>query len=358
MIILDDGSKGGHSKMGSAFATLLVLANPFRPVEPLAIQEGLKRWMELIRLADTNRTLLLLHNNLKVRRDMIPDYSWNRLEEQAILRLFVWNLILDEISKIKLVLQGSGIRWMLVKTIRALPREVRDLDMLVLGNKFRAFSEALAPLGYVQSGKVSGFKMELKTYRCLRNGRKVPVAIDVHSRISYEGLSFLDEEATWNQRRTVAVDGTSVSIPSREHQLATCVLNSFFGDGGLRLGDVFEFGKLVGDGAETSAVRRIASEYGWVAAYDLFVEKSSRYLSLLKDKASTARSDSNPRLPELPAPFDRNSLLKGLLDKATYDLGRGGKTLVPSWGRIAMKFASKLGRDHIRNDTWNDIFTR
>jgi len=344
--------------MGSAFMSLLILANPFQPIDPVAVQEGLKKWVELIHLADTNRTLLLLHSNLIVRRAMIPDDSWNLLEEQARLRLSVWNLIVDEVSKIQSALSQPGIRWVLVKTVRGLPREVRDVDMLVLDDQLPALSEALRPLGYVQSGKLSGFKMGLKTYRRLENGRRVPIALDVHSRISYEGLSFLDEEDVWKNRRTAALGGVSVSIPSPEHQLASCILNSFFGDGGLRLGDVFEFSKLAREGTKISSVRGIAKKYGWVSAHDLFLEKCSRYVNFLEDTSGREGLSLVGDLVELPVGFDRNALLRGLLDKAKHDLGTGGKTLVPSWGRIGMKFASRLGRGHIRKDTWSDIFAR
>ena len=233
-----------------AFLYLLQLSNPFLTSRPEKIAEVQDRWSELLHLADSNRTILQLYTNLKKNRNSIPGPAWDRLEKEALLRLSVWELITREIARMQSALRKAELRWMLIKTVRGFPREIRDLDILIFDNKFRTLRDALAPLGYLQSGKLSGFKMELKTYRGLPNGRKVAIAIDVHSRVSYEGLSFINEEEMWEQHRITALHGATVPIPSPEHQLVTTILNSFFGDGGLRLTDVFEFGELVADGAE------------------------------------------------------------------------------------------------------------
>ncbi len=340
------------------FTSLLELANPFTETNGQAISYALQRWNEVLRLADTNRTLLLLFENLKQNRDAIPGRFWDQLEKQAVLRIAVRDVMASEIAKIQSRLSESGLRCMLIKTIRAFPREIRDLDILLYDEQFEAFRNSLAPLGYRQSGKLSGYKMELRTRREIDGGRKVAVAIDVHSRVSYEGLLFVDEEDMWKKHLNARVNDAVVPIPSPEYQLVTTVLNSFFGDGGLRLTDVFEFGHLLQTGARVEEAREVARLYGWKVAFNTFADRCSPYLAFLGLPEGTAKPREQSSLAELPARFSPNSLLRGLLEKAAHDLAGGGRTFGPSWGRITMKFASRLSRNQIRRDSWNQIFKR
>ncbi len=315
-------------------------------------------WRTVLRLADTNRVLLLLYENLKHHQKHMSSLHWAQLEQEALLRLLVWDTIVGEIIRIKSCLQEASLRWMLIKTIRSFPREIRDLDILVLDSEFTLFKEALAPIGYIQSDKVSGFKMELKTYRRLPNGKKVAITVDAHSRISYEGLSFVDDEEVWKQRDTANLQGSPVAVPSPEHQLVTLVLNSFFGDGGIRLCDVYEFVQLTHSHGRAESVQAIAAQYGWRLALDEFVNGCGPYLPFLTEQGQRWERENHTEPEELPTQFGRNALLRGLLQKATHDLGKGGRMLVPSWGRVGMKFASRLSRNHLRKDSWTQVFAR
>ncbi len=346
--------------MGSStFASLLSLANPFRPGDANEVQGGISTWREVLHLADLNRTFLLLHRNLQGQKESVPAPIWNQLERQAALRLSVWKTIIQEVGSIEYRLRHASLRWMLIKTVRQFPREIRDLDILVFDDQLDQLQDALKPLGYNQSGKLSGFKMELKTYRTTAEGRKVAVALDIHSKVSYEGLTFVDEEELWKRRRNAYLNGTEVPVPSHEDQLTTTILNSFFGDGGIRLTDVLEFGELLGTGAGLSQTRRVARAQGWSLALQTFVDKAQPYLSFLgitdPVKKQTPDGETLPPLPDL---FAKSVLLRAFLEKATNDLGHVDSTLVPSWGRIAMKFASRMSRNHLRQDSWNQIFQR
>ena len=343
---------------GSAFLSLLALSSPFHQGDATEVQGDYSTWLEILRLADINRTFLLLHQNVQNQAESVPPKIWDKLERQARLRLSVWNVVLGEIGRIESCLRDTGIRWMLIKTIRGFPREIRDLDLLVLDDQLGPLQHALAPLGYVQSAKLSGFKMDLKTYKTIEGYGRVAVTLDVHSRVSYEGITFINEEELWRHHRNASVSGTRVPVPSPEHQMMTTILNSFFGDGGLRLTDVLEYAELLSTGARFSVVSEIARNHGWSLAMTGFFNKAQPYLNFLGVPRSDQPHIHGDRPPTLPAPFAKRILLRALLEKATHDLGQSEGFLVPSWARIAMKLVSRMSRNHLRQDSWNQIFNR
>ncbi len=343
----------------SSFASLLSLANPFHPGNANEVQGGVSTWREVLHLADLNRTFLLLHRNLQGQKGSVPAPIWNQLERQAALRLSVWKTIIQEVGSIECRLRQAHLRWILIKTVRQFPREIRDLDILVFDDQLEQMQDALKPLGYSQSGKLSGFKMELKTYRTTAEGRKVAVVLDIHSKVSYEGLTFLDEEELWKRHRNADLNGTVVPVPAPEDQFTTVILNSFFGDGGLRLTDVLEFGGLQATRAQLGEARTVARANGWSLAFREFVDTTQRYLRFLGvPDLLEGRAPEVETLAPLPDSFAKSVLLRALLEKAAHDLGHPHGGLVPSWGRVAMKFASRMSRGHLRRDSWNQIFKR
>ena len=342
----------------STFRSLVRLANPFHPlVQPAFPLSGIK-WDDILTLADINRVLLTLFNNLKLIRESVPTAFWTSLEEQARLRVSVWKLFTHELAKMSVRLEETGLRWMLIKTVRGFAREIRDLDILIFDDEFRRFQEILAPLGYKKSGELSGFKMEVKSYRMLDGLTRVPVTMDVHSRIGYEGLTFIDEDEVWKSRRVWNCNGSPVAIPSMEHQLVTTILNSFFGDGGLRLSDIFELDALIKEGVNTSRVFEIARKYGWGNSAKMFWSTSYPLLILLDSSDVIDERASGFLVGQLPSYYRTSVLFLGLLEKGLHDIRLGGHTLVPSWGRLGMKFLSLRGHDRLRKDSWNEIFKR
>lgn len=345
---------------GSPFFSLVRLARPpFLPPAQTEALSNVRDWAGLLRLADVNRVLLILFQNLEERSNLVPALVWTKIMEETSLRRSVWSLFSEELARIGERLESAGLRWMLVKTVRGFPREIRDLDMLLFDNRLDDLLQALAPIDYKQSGKVSGFKTEMKTRRPIENKKNVAVTIDVHSRISYEGLTFVQEEDLWRSRRTITLDGYSIPIPSHEYQLITTALNSFFGDGGVRLTDVYEYAELMGFGVRTDQSARVAQDHGWSSSFQSFARMCQPYVRFLMGSEDPPVTVSNGSLcPELPRYFDLASFFKGLGQKAIHDIAMGGRNLAPSYGRLGMKFLSVLGRDRLRKDSWNEIFKR
>lgn len=305
-----------------------------------------------------NRVVLSLYQNLTPHENSLPSQFWTQLHYQAHLRLSVRTVFNEELAAITGLLEERGVRWILIKSVRSFPREIRDLDILVFDDSVPQLTEVLRQIGYAVSEKWSGNKMGLKAYRKSANSIRVPVSIDVHSRLGYEGLTFADEEDIWGSRGKWDCNGVAVPIPAPQHQLLAMTLNSFFGDGGLRLSDVFEAISLMKQRVDLVEVFKHASKYGWTRPVQAVLSScfiASQSLGLYSNEREIPSQMSPTRLPSY---FGLGTLTVGLLEKGLHDLSAGGSVFLSSWARLGMKYVSSLSRDRLLRDSWNEIFQR
>jgi hypothetical protein len=287
----------------SGFILLFYISNPLSDggYQFPEVSNSSVDWTELVSLAVRNRVILNLNANLRRKntiRNMVPEGIVKEIENIARKEQQKGNALLNEIPSIDEALGRRGIDWILIKTLKTFPTEFSDIDILLpsVQHLGRA-TAALEADGYrIRASESEPDKVKMYKVCPREEGHAFSCAVDLHGKITQDGLDFLEEKNVW-ARKQENVE-LKANVPSDEDDFLITAIESFFGDNVLYLRDMFHLIGLGRRGIDWNYVIDCAQKFGWIFPL-LTITSAIEYLSPFREDRlifSTAKSQT-PKQP-------------------------------------------------------------
>lgn len=261
-----------RDKLNALEFTLVVYAsNPFRSESdrfPECNCSALD-WREVASLANGNKVALNLSTNIQRNsriRGIFPEEIVKKIEETACERQQRSNALLAEIPAINRILQRDKIDWILIKTLKMFPTEFSDIDVLLPSSRYLSRAvRSLKKNGYqIRATASEPEKVKMHKTCVTTAGQRFSCVVDLHGKVTQDGLQFLDEKKIWMRKRTNEKLG--IEVPSDEDDFLITAINSFFGDNVLYLRDAFHLIGLARRKIDWRYIVESATKFGWISA--------------------------------------------------------------------------------------------
>lgn len=234
-------------------------------------------WRKCFRIASVNRVLFHLINQLyPLRNELALIDSEAALFEEVYLRgkeaharyvrtLQFWHETSERL----------GIEYRLIKTYKAVPHIVNDLDILVFQKDFERAHEALSKIEHGRGTERDGHQYDFNYTEY--------IPIDLHatwekngsSLVLVNGTKFVDSDFVWEKSETFTVDGVTVLKPSATADQCLTMVNTIFGHFYLSLNELHTYNTLSHQ-IDSGLIQHQAEKHDWRKALDLYLDLISR----------------------------------------------------------------------------------
>lgn len=166
-----------------------------------------------------------------------------------------------EFELVRRAWEGAGIRPMFIKAVGippSFPHTSDNLDAYIPPAQGPAARRILRELGYVELRNIEEPNKYL--FKRFRAGDEV-CAVHLHLRLEWS-VSFLFEDRAWERRR-IAPDDASLSIPSLEDALLITLAHALYENKALKLGDVMRVHHCLEHALDWEYIWHTARSKGW-----------------------------------------------------------------------------------------------
>jgi Uncharacterised nucleotidyltransferase len=217
----------------SATAAFQKSCEPLR----LMLSAGNVDWQELLRMAESHRTMPLVVEQLSRVADLVPTEASELLRQAAVETLRTNTALASELLRVSahfrsarilhLAYKGPVLAQRLYGNVAA--RITSDLDIVVPPDRVAAARDALAQLGYQdknglsKSQQAASFRYGFEHSFCSANG----TTVDLHWRTVHPWVSrSLDIEGVWQRASSVKLFGQEVPTFADEDLLMVLCLHA------------------------------------------------------------------------------------------------------------------------------------
>lgn len=213
-------------------------------------------WMRLLRKAAENRVLYVFSKKMMENHEIPKTHQLTRALEEIVETGDGWfDRFRGTMGFIETVSEENGIPFLVIKTYKRTPYVASDIDILVrTKEEFYQINDALRDEGAVLEEKEVG-----KAF-CVKTGL---IGLGVHWGISWNGMTYVDNELLWKGKRRVKVYGVECDVPAPDADLllsSAHILSELYC---ITLGDFIHLSSLLQENLDWKIIREQTEKHAW-----------------------------------------------------------------------------------------------
>lgn len=217
-------------------------------------------WMRLLRKAAENRVLYIFSKRMMKLHAIPKTPQLTRALKEIIEIGEGWfDRFRETMSFIWTVSEENGVPFLVIKTCKSTPYVASDIDILVrTKEEFNQINDALRDEGAVLEEKEVG-----KAF-CVKTGL---IGLGIHWGISWNGMTYVDNELLWKGKERVEVYGVECDVPAPDADLllsSAHILSELYC---ITLGDFIHLSSLLQENLDWNIIREQTKKHDWKRSF-------------------------------------------------------------------------------------------
>lgn len=207
--------------------------------------------------------------------------------DKVILRLksekeALSNRIAEAATAISEAFNKRDLGFFIMKTFRSYPYTDDDMDIVMADrSRRREYVESLKEIGYEFKPDRSVLREPNKRFYVKKasNGEIQLPKVHLHSRVSWNGIEFLDAASVCKRHRRIDISGSEVKVPSVEDELLITSAHAIHENSYITIGELLHIKNLLSktERVDTEYIISAARKYNWTSAMKYYFLHADLY---------------------------------------------------------------------------------